>query len=137
MSRDGRFERGQTASRPSAVGHQAGFATVWVVTAMAVVAVAAAVAMSVGVATVERHRAAAAADAVALSVALDAISGQTAACSAGGTLGRLNGAVLTRCMVNGSVAEVAVAVRLPGPLAALGPATGRARAGPASELSVR
>lgn len=109
-----------------------GFATVWVVTSMALVAAAAGVAISYGAATLERHRAAAAADAVALAVALRAVEGPTAACRAGAALGRLDGARVTRCGLQGPVADVAVAVRLPGPLAALGPAIGRARAGPAS-----
>jgi secretion/DNA translocation related TadE-like protein len=114
-----------------------GFATVWVVAAMAVVVAAATVAIGVGVASVERHRAAAAADAVALAAALDAIQGQAAACRDGGEIGQLDGAVVSRCVLTGPVADVAVAVRLPGPLVVLGPAIGRARAGPASELSVR
>jgi secretion/DNA translocation related TadE-like protein len=137
--RDGRLARlesGQTADgRAIARVRDGGFATVWIVAAIAVVVAAAAVSISVGVATLERHRAAAAADAVALATALDAIQGPTAACSDGDLIGRLDGAVLTRCVVAGSVADVQVAVSLPGPLAALGPAIGRARAGPASELS--
>jgi secretion/DNA translocation related TadE-like protein len=109
-----------------------GFATVWVITAMALVAAAAGVASCYGMAIVQRHRAAAAADAVALAVALRAVDGPAAACSGGVALARLDGGVLTGCQLQGSVAQVSVAVPLPGVLAALGPATARARAGPAS-----
>jgi secretion/DNA translocation related TadE-like protein len=109
-----------------------GFATVWVITAMGLVAAAAAAAMCIGVAIVERHRAAAAADAVALVVALHATDGPTAACQEGIALARIDGARLRRCELQGAVSQVSVAVALPGVLARLGPATGRARAGPAS-----
>jgi secretion/DNA translocation related TadE-like protein len=120
--------------RESAGHGDLGFATVWVVTAMAVVAAAAAVAISIGVATVERHRAAVAADVVALDAALNAVRGSAVACNVGGALGRLDGASVTRCALDGPVAEVEVAVRLPGALGAFGPAIGRAKAGPASEV---
>jgi secretion/DNA translocation related TadE-like protein len=112
-----------------------GFATVWVVTAMGVVVIAAAVAIGLGVAVVERHRAAAAADAVALVAALDAVQGPQVACDRGRDLGRLDGAMLTRCRLDGAVSEIEVSVALPGPLAAFGVATGRARAGPVSVAS--
>jgi secretion/DNA translocation related TadE-like protein len=112
--------------------HDAGFATVWVVTAMALVAAAAAVALCYGAAIVQRHRAGAAADAVALVVALRAIDGQPAACRAGALLGRLDGGDVERCEVQGPISDVTVSVRLPGVLARLGSATARARAGPAS-----
>jgi secretion/DNA translocation related TadE-like protein len=110
-----------------------GFATVWVVTAMTVVVAAAAIAIGVGTATVERHRAAAAADAVALKVAMAAIDGPTAACSAGAVIARIDGATLMGCRLLGSIATVEVAIRLPGPLSRLGVATGQARAGPAGD----
>src|SRR5580692_9517520 len=81
-------ERGERVRcRPAtSAHHDAGFATVWVVTAMALVAAAAAVALCYGAAIVQRHRAGAAADAVALVVALRAIDGQPAACRAGALL---------------------------------------------------
>jgi secretion/DNA translocation related TadE-like protein len=114
-------------------GHcrDAGFATVWVIAAMAVVGVAAAAAVGIAIATIERHRAAAAADAAALKVAIEAIQGSAVACHDGAALASLNGARLTDCRLAGSIATVSVAVRLPGPLADFGSATGRARAGPA------
>jgi secretion/DNA translocation related TadE-like protein len=113
-------------------GPDSGFATVWVVTAMALVVAAAGVAICYGLAIVQRHRAAAAADAVALAVALRSIDGPVAACSEAGALARDDGASLTGCQLQGAVSQVSVAVRLPGVLGRLGPATGLARAGPAS-----
>lgn len=113
-----------------------GYATVWLVAAMAVVGVAAGVAISVGVVALERHRAAAAADAVALKVAMAAIDGPAVACRDGAAIGRLDGATLTTCQLAGSIATVEVTVRLPGPLARFGVATGRARAGPAGDIGV-
>jgi secretion/DNA translocation related TadE-like protein len=109
-----------------------GFATVWVVMAMALVAVATVAAIGYGAATFERHRASAAADATALTAALSAIQGPAVACRQGQSLARLNGAIVTRCELQGSVADVEVSVRLPGVLARFGSATGEARAGPAS-----
>jgi secretion/DNA translocation related TadE-like protein len=109
-----------------------GFATVWVVTAMALVTVAAVAAMGVGVVTIQRHRAAAAADAVALEVALDALDGSFLACQHGAELARLDGGDVRSCDLAGSIATVTVSVPLPGPLARWGSATGRARAGPAA-----
>jgi secretion/DNA translocation related TadE-like protein len=109
-----------------------GFATVWVVTAMALVAVATVAAIGYGAATFERHRASAAADAAALAIALEAVQGPAVACGDGASLARLDGATVTRCELQGSVADVEVSVHLPGPLGRFGSATGRARAGPAS-----
>lgn len=113
---------------------ESGFATVWVLAAMAVLTAVTGVVVAVGVAALDRHRAAAAADAVALKVALDAIAGPAVACRDGAFLGRLDGARLIRCVLDGAVATVTVAVALPGPLARLGPAVGTARAGPASDM---
>jgi secretion/DNA translocation related TadE-like protein len=109
----------------------AGFASVWVIAAMAVVGVAAAVAVGIATATIERHRAAAAADAAALKIAMESIDGPTVACRDGAALAALDGATLTDCGLAGSIATVSVTVALPGPLAHFGSATGRARAGPA------
>jgi secretion/DNA translocation related TadE-like protein len=100
---------------------------------MMLVVAAAGVAISYGAATVDRHRAGAAADAAALAVALRAVDGSAAACLAGTTVARLDGARITRCTLQGPVADIVVAVRLPGVLSRFGSATGHARAGPASE----
>jgi secretion/DNA translocation related TadE-like protein len=110
-----------------------GFATVWVVTAIALVVVVATAAIAYGVATVDRHRAAAAADAVALAVALRAIDGDVAACAAAERLAGLDGAEIVSCRLDDADAIVAVSVALPGLLSRLGPATAQARAGPVSE----
>ncbi|HEX3823721.1 MAG TPA: Rv3654c family TadE-like protein [Mycobacteriales bacterium] len=118
------------ADRPAC--EDSGFATVWVVAAIALVVAATAVAGGYSVATLERHRAAAAADASALMVALDAVRGPGLACSDAALLARRNGASVTDCVLQGSVAQVAVRVQLPGLLAGFGPAIGVARAGPAS-----
>lgn len=99
---------------------------------MALVAATAGMAICYGAATLERHRAAAAADAVALDVAIRALDGPMSACRAGAALGRVDGAEVTRCDLQGAVADIVVTVRLPGLLARLGPAIGTARAGPAS-----
>lgn len=99
---------------------------------MAVVAAATSVALAVGVATLDRHRAANAADAAALAAALHAVAGPDDACGQARVLGRLDGATVTSCAVDGSIVEVTTAVGLPGVLARLGPAIGRARAGPVS-----
>jgi secretion/DNA translocation related TadE-like protein len=110
-----------------------GYATVWVVAAIAVVVVAGSVATGFGAAVVERHRAAAAADAVALEVAVRSIAGRPAACRSGAAIAQLNGAMLRQCGLHDGTAEVVVEVRLRGMLSVFGSAEGRARAGPASE----
>jgi secretion/DNA translocation related TadE-like protein len=109
-----------------------GFATVWVLTAMALVAIATVAAVGYGAATLERHRASAAADAAALATALEAVQGPAVACGQGGSLARLDGATVTRCQLQGSVADVEVTIGLPGVLARFGSAVGHARAGPVS-----
>jgi secretion/DNA translocation related TadE-like protein len=113
-------------------GREQGFATVWVLSAMAMVAFATVVSAGEGVAVIERHRAASAADAAALAAALHTIDGPAVACADAGSLAHANGAVVSRCTVAGAFSEVVVTIRLPGPLAGLGSATGRARAGPVS-----
>ncbi len=125
MTRD---QRGRTPDRD-----ERGFATVWVITAMALVTVITGVAICFGVALVQQRRAAAAADAAALSAALLAVQGPTAACQSGTAIGRRDDASITHCELRGADAYVVVAVPLPPPIRWLGPAVGRARAGPAGE----
>jgi secretion/DNA translocation related TadE-like protein len=108
----------------------AGSATLWVVTAMAVVLGVAAASGSVGVVTVERHRADAAADAAALAAAGHVVAGPGSACAAAAAIARTDGAALTRCGLDGADAQVEVAVSLPGILRRFGRAVGHARAGP-------
>jgi secretion/DNA translocation related TadE-like protein len=103
---------------------------------MALVAAITAASVGEGLAVIARHRAAGAADAAALTAALHAIDGPGAACANAAALARVNGATVTRCTLTGTISEVVVSVRLPGPLAALGAATGRARAGPASVTTI-
>jgi secretion/DNA translocation related TadE-like protein len=120
---------GEGAGRATA---DAGYATVWVLAAMALIAVVAAAAISYGIALVASARAASAADAAGLTAALWAVDGPAAACARSAAMARLDGGLQTRCAVAGAVAEVVVCVPLPGPLAVWGPAVGRARAGPAA-----
>jgi secretion/DNA translocation related TadE-like protein len=107
-----------------------GSATLWVVTAMALVLGVGGVSGSVAVVTVERHRADTAADAAALAAAGHVIAGQAAACAAAADIARADGAVLTRCGLDGAGAQVEVRVVLPGVLSRFGVAVGRAHAGP-------
>jgi secretion/DNA translocation related TadE-like protein len=130
VSASSRFESDRKSRRDIADG---GYATVWVVAAIAIVVVVAAVATGYGAAVVERHRASAAADATALEVALSSIAGRTAACRAGAVVAERNGATLRRCDVQDAIAAVVVEIRLRGVLSMFGSAEGRARAGPASE----
>ena len=78
-----------------------------------------------------RHRATAAADLAALAGA-DVLAGRAAgdACAAAGEVAEANGARLGSCAPEGADLLVSALVVPPGPFAALGSATGRARAGP-------
>lgn len=80
-----------------------------------------------------RHRAAAAADLAALAGA-DVLAGRAPgdACAAADEVAGANGARLGSCAPEGADLLVSALVVPPGPLAALGSATGRARAGPGS-----
>jgi secretion/DNA translocation related TadE-like protein len=111
-------------------GRDGGSATLWVVTAMAVVLCVAGGSGSVGIVTIERHRAGTAADAAALAAASHVVAGPVSACAAAAAIARTDGAVLTRCGLDGAGAQVEVAVALPGVLRRFGKAIGQARAGP-------
>lgn len=80
-----------------------------------------------------RHRATAAADLAALAGA-DVLAGRAPgdACAAAAEVAGANGARLGSCAPEGADLLVSALVVPPGPLAALGSATGRARAGPGS-----
>ena len=84
-------------------------------------------------AVLARHRAAAAADLAALAGA-DVLTGRApgGACAVAAGVAAANGAWLGSCAADGADLLVSVLVLPPAPLAALGPATGRARAGPAA-----
>jgi secretion/DNA translocation related TadE-like protein len=109
-----------------------GNATVTMLIVIGLVAAATAVALAVAVATQTRHRAVAAADAAALATAVDVLHGATSACAHGSELAARNGGHLVSCVVADAIADVTVQVTPPGVLAAFGPVTARARAGPAS-----
>jgi secretion/DNA translocation related TadE-like protein len=109
---------------------EVGSATLWVVTAMAVVLCVTGASGSVGVVAVERHRADTAADAAALAAAGHVVAGPGSACAAAAAIAQTDGAALTRCGLDGAAAQVEVAVALPGILRRFGSAIGHARAGP-------
>lgn len=108
-----------------------GAATLWAVGAIAAALAVVTVVITVGVATVARHRAAAAADLAALAGATRAQAGQVAACAAAGWVVDNMGATLRSCQLRGPGVSVVVAVRPAGLAGVIGPAIGRARAGPA------
>ena len=113
-----------------------GSATVWSLLAIVLVLLALGAALAVGAAVLARHRAGAAADLAALTAAARATAGEPAPCAAAAAVAAANGAVLLACTVDPGRgrAEVHTGVPLPGWLAPLGPARGRARAGPAGQI---
>ncbi|MCU1692991.1 MAG: hypothetical protein JWM64_2082 [Frankiales bacterium] len=94
----------------------------------------AAVLVGVGLLVVTRHRADAAADLAALAAASRSADGSARACSAAAATAAADGARLVLCRFAGADVVVRVEVLPPGRLAALGPATGTARAGPGAGL---
>ena len=108
-----------------------GSATVWVLGLAGLLADLGAAVVHGGLAEVARHRAGAAADLAALAAAARAVVGDPAACAEAARIARANTAQLDGCSV-GAGAVVAVQVRVPVRLGALGvfQAHGRARAGP-------
>jgi secretion/DNA translocation related TadE-like protein len=114
---------------------EAGFATIWVVIAIAIVVVVGGISVEVGVVTAQRHRADAAADAAALAAALASIEGADAACHEAVLVAAKDGASVASCQLLGAVSEVTVSVPLPGPLRAFGAASAHARAGPATRTN--
>lgn len=107
-----------------------GSATIWMIVGMAIVMLAGGISAAVGVVAAERHRAGAAADAAAITAALESLDGPQAACHEAAAVAAMDGAVLAACQLTGPISEVAVRVRLPGPLGRFGTATANARAGP-------
>lgn len=108
-----------------------GSATVWVLTASALVLAAGLVATVLSAAVLARHRAEAAADLGALAAADAALQGRAAACARAGRVAAAGKAVLVRCVVSNATAEVVVEVPGRGVLGRLAPASARSRAGPA------
>ena len=107
-----------------------GYATVLAAAAIAVIVLLLGLGVGLAGAVPARHRAESAADLAALAGASEAVSGVDTACGRADEVARANGATLTSCTWRGWV--VAVTVRRPcGCLpSVVGPAVGRARAGP-------
>lgn len=85
---------------------------------------------TVGVARVARHRAGNAADLCALAAARLALFDPEGACARAAELAAQNGVQLTRCEINGEMAEVWTALPIALPMVGKRTATGRSRAGP-------
>lgn len=103
-----------------------GSATVWSVSAIAVLCVVFGVVLALGQAVVTRHRAAGGADLAALAAADHWADGTTAACARADDVARAQGTRLVRCAIVGETSDVTAA-------SGRGPFTAevRARAGPA------
>ena len=87
--------------------------------------------LALGQTLIARHRAASAADLAALAAADRALEGSAVACAAAAAIAAEHAAVLTTCRLDGDIVDVTAAFPLPAALRAFGPATARARAGPA------
>lgn len=111
-------------------GSDRGSATVWASGAIAVLLVVAVAGIHLGAALLARHRAESAADLAALAAAGRAVAGAEVACARASGLAERMAVELVACRLEGWDALVEVRVRPGGPLAALGTATSRARAGP-------
>lgn len=113
--------------------HDTGIATVWAAAGVAVLMSALLVGLHIGAAITARHRAEAAADLGALAAAGRAALGTPTACARAVDIVSRTAGTVTRCELSGWEAVVEVEVPVPG--TGLGPtvATGRARAGPASD----
>jgi len=98
--------------------------------AMAALVAVTGVVLQLGAAVGARHRAEGAADLAALAAAAHAVEGPDAACAKAAVVtGGMNAALVT-CSLDGWDAVVEVDVAGPAPIAALGSAHARARAGP-------
>ena len=108
----------------------AGVATVLTLALAGVLAASGLVGVLLAGAVAARHRAESAADLAALDAAAHVVDGPDSACRAAARTARANGGRVVECDVDGEVVDIRVAAGYPGPLAGLGPATARARAGP-------
>ncbi|MBC3194140.1 flp pilus-assembly TadE/G-like family protein [Pseudonocardia sp. C8] len=121
-----------TPRAPRRIRHDdAGVASMWAATAAAVLLLTATAGVDLAAAVRARHVAGAAADLSALAAAAHVVEGPATACRVATELTARNGAVLTGCRLDGWDALVETEVRWSGLLPTRGPATGRARAGPA------
>jgi secretion/DNA translocation related TadE-like protein len=109
----------------------AGVASVWAATAAAVLLLVGTVGVDVAAAVRARHVAAAAADLSALAAAGRSVEGADVACRVAADIAARNGAEVAACRLDGWDALVETRVRWSGLLPIRGPATARARAGPA------
>jgi secretion/DNA translocation related TadE-like protein len=112
-----------------------GSGTVLVLAVIAVVLTVLGGAMALGSTLIARHRAASAADLAALAAADRVLEGSVSACAAAAVIVAEHAAELVECRLAGDIVEVTVAVALPVTLQGLGPATARARAGPADSVT--
>ncbi|MCW2777554.1 MAG: putative rane protein [Frankiales bacterium] len=115
--------------RADASREDGGYATVLVLSLVAVLLAVAGVLVSLGLVVTTRHRAGAAADLAALAAAERALEGAGAACAAADRVVLAAGGRLVTCRLDGSDASVGVELLPPGRLAVLGPARATARAG--------
>jgi secretion/DNA translocation related TadE-like protein len=124
------------AEQPDRAPGQEGSATVLVIGICLAAFVLLAALGGLGGAAVARHRAQSAADLAALAAADVLVGGSGGSpCAAAGRVVAANGGDLGSCEVSGQVVEVTVLGRPPGPIARLGLARARARAGPATGSS--
>ncbi|MFF4487731.1 Rv3654c family TadE-like protein [Streptomyces sp. NPDC001544] len=113
-------------------GSDRGSATVWSVTAVAVLCVVFGAALALGQAVVARHRAAGGADLAALAAADHWADGTATACARADRVARAQGVRLVRCAMVGETSDVTAA-------SGRGPFTARvrSRAGPAEPAAPR
>lgn len=112
---------------------EVGSATVWVLTASALVLAAGLLATVLSAAVLTRHRAEAAADLAALAAADAALQGRAAACARAGRVAAAGNAILVSCTLTNVTAQVVVKVPGRGVLGRLPPVSARSRAGPAGQ----
>jgi secretion/DNA translocation related TadE-like protein len=112
-----------------------GLGTVFVLAIMAILLTVLGGTLALGQTLIARHRAASAADLAALAGADRALEGSATACAAAAAIAAEHAARLVECRLAADVVEVTAAVPLPAALRALGPATARARAGPAHSVT--
>ncbi len=108
-----------------------GLGAIFVLTVVAILLAVLGGVLALGQILIARHRAASAADLAALAGADRALEGPTVACAVAASIAAEHAVQLVECRLAGDVVDVTTAVSLPAGLRAIGPATARARAGPA------
>jgi secretion/DNA translocation related TadE-like protein len=109
---------------------ESGVAAVWAAAAVGVLLAVLLVGLDLGGAVAGRHRAAAAADLAALAAAGHAVHGTGPACDRARRIAEQMGGRLALCRLVGWDTLVEVQVEVGASLPGIGPAVGRARAGP-------